>query len=100
MTRFEHALVLFYRCSIPAAFFAKHAPDLEVRDGVFDDGADFAQGGVESGLSGGEIDAGRSFDRAELDARDTDITVSIVALAVSAVSFGVSTLLALRQAAF
>jgi hypothetical protein len=60
----------------------------------------FAQGGVESGLSGGEIDAGRSFDRAELDARDTDITVSIVALAVSAVSFGVSTFLALRQAAF
>lgn len=73
--RFEHALILSigarYR---PAAFFAKHAPDLEACDGVFNRGTDFAQGGLEFGLSGGEIDAGQSFDRAERDARDTDIT--------------------------
>ena len=33
----------------------------------------FAQRSVEFGLSGGEIDTGQSFDRDELDARDTDI---------------------------
>src|SRR2546421_1598887 len=70
---FEHALVLFYRRSVPAAFFAEHAPGLEGRDGVFDSGADFAQRSVEFGLSGGEIDIGQSFDRDEFDALDTDI---------------------------
>ena len=39
---FEHALVFFYGCSVPAAFLAEHAPCLEVRDGVFDRSPDFA----------------------------------------------------------
>jgi hypothetical protein len=65
-------LVLFYRCSVPAAFLAEHLPCLEVRNGVFDGGADFAEGGVELGL-GGEILTGESFDRDDLDALDTDV---------------------------
>ena len=40
--RFEHALVFFYGCSVPAAFLAEHALCLEVCDGVFDRGPDFA----------------------------------------------------------
>jgi hypothetical protein len=39
---FEHALVFFYGCSVSAAFFAEHAPCLEVRDGALDSGPDFA----------------------------------------------------------
>jgi hypothetical protein len=67
----EHALVFFYRCAVSAAFFAEHAPCLEVRDGVFDGGADFAQSGVEFGLAGGEIGAGESFKGNKLDTGDT-----------------------------
>jgi hypothetical protein len=66
-------LVFFYRCPVPAAFFAKHAPCFQVRNGVFDGGADFAQCGVERGLGGGEIAPRESFDRGDLDALDTDI---------------------------
>src|SRR6185312_9434602 len=49
---FEHTLVFFYRCSVPAAFLAENAPCLKVGDGVFDGGADFAERGVEFGLAG------------------------------------------------
>src|SRR4051812_48724065 len=70
---FEHALVFFCWCSVPAAFLAEHAPCLEVGDGVFDGGADFAERGVELGLAGGQLPTGNSFDRDDLNALDTDI---------------------------
>src|ERR671916_863316 len=63
-----------YGCTVPAAFLADHSPCLEVGDGVFDGGADFAQGGVELGLAGGEVATGESFEGDDLDALDTDVT--------------------------
>jgi hypothetical protein len=62
-----------YWCSKSAAFLAEDSPCLEVCDGVFHGGADFAESGVELGLSGGEVPTGESFERDDLDAFDTDI---------------------------
>ena len=70
---FEHALVLFCWCSVSAAFLAEHAPCLEVGDGVFDGGADFAERGVELGLAGGQLATGSSFDGDDLNALDSDV---------------------------
>jgi hypothetical protein len=70
----KHALVFLYGCSVPAAFLAEHSPGLKVRDGVFDGGADFAQRGVELGLSSVEVATRESFERDDLDALDTDVT--------------------------
>jgi len=66
-----------YRCPISSAFFAEHAPCLEVGDGVFDGGADFAEGGVELGLAGGELATGYSFDGDNLDAFDSDVAQGV-----------------------
>ena len=40
---------------------------------MFDGGADFAQRSIELGLAGVEVATGKSFERDELDALDTDI---------------------------
>src|SRR3954454_21600667 len=70
---FEHALVLFYPCPVPAAFLAEHSPCLEVRDSMFDGGADCAEGSVERSLSGSVSSTGEWFDRDDPDARDPNI---------------------------
>ena len=56
-----------------AAFFAEYSPCLEVRDGMFDGGADLAQRRVELDLVGVEVDAGESLVRDGVDSLDADV---------------------------
>src|SRR5438270_7195671 len=71
---FEHALIFLYGCAVPAAFLAEHSLGLKVCDGVRDSGPNFAQCDVEVGLAGVEVATGRSLERDDLDALDTDVT--------------------------